>query len=62
MPTHVHLTGVLQYKPEKCWNGYTLIPSIIGSSTAQGAVLYDMNGRIVNKWPGHRRVFLNRKL
>ena len=52
MPTHVHLTGVLQYKPEKCWNGYTLIPSIIGSSTAQGAVLYDMNGRIVNKWEG----------
>ena len=32
-------TGVTIYKPEKCWNGYNLVPTI-----NSGALLFDMNG------------------
>ena len=36
------------YKPEKCFNGYTLYPSM---KHRAGAVLIDMNGNVVKCWP-----------
>ena len=41
----VHPTGVTIYKPEKCYNGYTVFPA-----PEQGVVLMDMNGGVVNFW------------
>lgn len=41
----VHPTGVTIYDPEKCFNGYTLIPV-----KKLGAVLIDMNGNVVRVW------------
>ncbi len=38
-------TGVTIYNPEKCWNGYTLMPL-----KKVGAVLVDMNGNVVRVW------------
>ena len=35
-------TGVTIYKPEKCWNGYNLVPTI-----NSGALLFDMTS---SKW------------
>jgi len=42
----VYPTGTTIYKPEKCWNGYT----IYQSEGAPGAVLIDMNGNVVRNW------------
>lgn len=38
-------TGVTIYKPDRCWNGYTLCPD-------RGApvLLIDMNGNVVHRW------------
>ena len=55
-------TGVIRYNPEKCWNGLTVIPVLPGRSTAKGAVLYDMNGNIVQKWEGLYGAFDNKML
>ncbi|MDL2307795.1 arylsulfotransferase family protein [Desulfovibrio sp. OttesenSCG-928-C06] len=55
-------TGVIRYNPEKCWNGLTLIPATGGTSTARGAVLYDMNGNIVHRWEGLYGSFDNKLL
>lgn len=52
MPIKYFPTGVIQYNPEKAWNGYTLLPSTLGMSLAKGACLIDMNGNIVNRWQG----------
>jgi len=41
----VYPTGTTIYKPEKCWNGYTIFPGVEN----QGAYLIDMNGRVVGK-------------
>ena len=41
----VHPTGVTIYKPEKCFNGYTVFPA-----PEHGVVLMDMNGGVVNFW------------
>lgn len=41
----VHPTGTIIYKPEKCYNGYTLFPAV-----EHGATLIDMNGGVVNHW------------
>ena len=41
----VHPTGVTIYKPEKCFNGYTVFPA-----PETGVVLIDMNGGVVNFW------------
>ena len=41
-------TGTTIYKPEKCFNGYTLYPSKKGGV---GAALVDMNGNLVRNWP-----------
>ncbi len=45
----VYPTGTTIYKPEKAWNGYTLLTA---RSPAVGAVLIDMNGNIVKQWKG----------
>ena len=42
----VYPTGTTIYKPDKCWNGYT----IYQSEAAPGAVLIDMNGNTVRNW------------
>ena len=44
MPS-VFPTGTTIYDPEKCWNGYTLMPI-----KKVGAVLIDMNGNVVKVW------------
>ncbi|MBW1916245.1 MAG: thioredoxin, partial [Deltaproteobacteria bacterium] len=40
----IYPTGTTIYKPEKCWNGYTMLMS------NPGALLIDMNGNEVKKW------------
>ena len=47
MPPTVFPTGTTIYKPDKCWNGYTVYPT----KTETGAVLIDMNGNVVKSWP-----------
>jgi len=42
----VYPTGTTIYKPDKCWNGYTIFPAAIDA----GAVLIDMNGNVVKHW------------
>lgn len=37
--------GVTVYNPEKCWNGYNLVPLI-----NDGVLLFDMNGREIRRW------------
>ena len=41
----VHPMGTIIYKPEKCYNGYTLY-----QANEHGATLIDMNGGVVNHW------------
>ena len=41
----IYPTGTTIYKPEKCWNGYTLF-----QANEHGAMLIDMNGREVHFW------------
>jgi hypothetical protein len=38
-------TGTTIYKPEKCWNGFTIL-------SGQDGRLIDMNGNLVKTWPG----------
>ncbi len=45
MSSTVFPTGTTIYNPEKCWNGYTLMPV-----PKVGAVLVDMNGNVVKVW------------
>ena len=40
-------TGTTIYHPDKAWSGYT----IIDTADRNGAVLIDMNGNIVRRWP-----------
>jgi hypothetical protein len=47
VPPTVFPTGTTIYKPDKCWNGYTIYPT----KTATGAVLIDMNGNVAKSWP-----------
>jgi hypothetical protein len=49
-------TGTTIYKPEKCFNGYTLYDSKIGDT---GAVLVDMNGKVVRNWPQFNGFMIN---
>ena len=37
--------GTTLYKPDKCWNGYTLVPYEGGM-----ILLIDMNGNVVHRW------------
>lgn len=43
----VYPTGATIYKPEKCWNGYTIF-----QARELGALLIDMNGTEVKLWKG----------
>lgn len=49
-------TGTTIYKPEKCFNGYTLYPS---KKKGVGAVLVDMNGNVVRDWPHYDGYMVN---
>ena len=40
--------GTTIYNPEKCWNGYTIVPLI-----NDGVLLFDMNGNEVRRWNMH---------
>ena len=42
----VYPTGATLYDPPRAWSGYTLF-----QATEHGAVLVDMNGRVVREWP-----------
>ena len=42
----VYPTGTTIYRPELCWNGYT----VFQTETEMGAVLVDMNGNVVRNW------------
>ena len=42
----VYPTGATLYDPSRAWSGYTLF-----QATEHGAVLVDMNGRVVREWP-----------
>jgi hypothetical protein len=47
--------GVTIYKPEKCWNGYTVLAKVLPRTPGQmptgyGVPLIDMNGNIVHEW------------
>lgn len=39
--------GTTIYKPEKCWNGFTVYGTEV---EAEGTVLIDMNGNVVKQW------------
>lgn len=43
----VYPTGTTIYRPDKAWSGYT----VIDTPNSQGAVLIDMNGTAVHRWP-----------
>ena len=43
----VYPTGTTIYHPDKAWSGYT----VFDTPNAQGAVLIDMNGTPVRRWP-----------
>jgi hypothetical protein len=48
-------TGTTIYKPEKCWNGFTVLANAgIKWSPGRegGTVLIDMNGNLLKEWPG----------
>jgi hypothetical protein len=54
MPT-VFPTGTTIYKPEKCWNGFTVLANAGIKWTPGregGTVLIDMNGKLLKEWPG----------
>ncbi len=61
MYSRVHPMGVVRYKPDKCWNGLTIIPAS-DTASARGAVLYDMNGNIIKRWEGLFGAFDNKML
>jgi hypothetical protein len=52
MPPSVYPTGTTIYSPEKCWNGFTLFQTGVYQFLSVGAVLIDMNGNVINRWPG----------
>ncbi len=47
IPT-IYPTGTTIYKPEKCWNGFTVFPSMVTGEVK----LIDMNGNVVGPWKG----------
>ena len=52
----VHPMGTIIYKPEKCWNGFTVF-----QARDEGATIIDMNGGVVNHWH-HLQGFPNKLL
>jgi hypothetical protein len=49
-------TGTTTYKPEKCFNGFTIYPS---KKKGVGAVLIDMNGNSLRTWPKFSNFMVN---
>jgi len=47
MPPTVYPIGTTIYRPNRCYNGYTLISFEVGPQTSR---LIDMNGNIINEW------------
>jgi hypothetical protein len=47
----VYPTSTTIYDPEKCFNGYTIVP-LCEPSSALGAALIDMNGNVIKLWEG----------
>lgn len=45
MSATIYPTGVTIYNPEKCFNGYNIVPLATG-----GVLLFDMNGNEIRKW------------
>ena len=45
-------TGTTIYKPDKCWNGYTVLSNVMFGEHRlhRGVPLYDMNGNKVHVW------------
>jgi hypothetical protein len=43
----VYPHGTTLYRPEKCWNGFTVFPV---EKEGEGCVLIDMNGNVVKQW------------
>ena len=62
MYTRVFPTGTVRYEPDKCWNGLTIIPNLYTSGKSTGAILYDMNGNVINHWPELHGGFDNKML
>jgi hypothetical protein len=52
MPASVFPTGVVRCQPEKCWPGFTIFQASLFEGNLVGAVLIDMNGRLVKQWKG----------
>ena len=52
MPARIFPTGVVEYFPEKCENGFTLFQALIFEGQEYGALLIDMNGNVVHQWKG----------
>jgi hypothetical protein len=44
----IYPTGTTIYKPDKCWNGFT----IFSAKVTGEATLIDMNGNVVKQWKG----------
>lgn len=45
----VYPTGTTIYRPDRAWNGYTVLSPLSGP----GAVVIDMNGAVVKQWEGY---------
>jgi hypothetical protein len=52
MPVSVFPTGVVRSQPERCWQGFTLFQASIFEGQNAGAILVDMNGKVVKQWKG----------
>ena len=46
----VYPTGTTLYQPEKCWNGYTILSTVVRPEVPTAVRLIDMNGNIVHTW------------
>ena len=44
----VYPTGTTIYKPDKCWNGFT----VFSANVTGEVILVDMNGNVVKQWKG----------
>jgi hypothetical protein len=64
----VYPRGTTVYKPDKCWNGYTIIPTSFATEKGrelvkdEGAYLIDMNGNVVKFWKGVYGAYSNKVL
>jgi hypothetical protein len=52
MPARIYPTGVVEFNPVRCYNGFTLFQASIFEGQEFGAFLIDMNGNVVHRWKG----------